>query len=60
MVSSLADDGVVAGAAEDPPEERDRWSDPDLRSTREALRDQWMQWRLDSAYRTRDWADAFR
>ena len=52
--------GQLFDLQEDPLEEHDRWNDPALESTRAALCDEWTQWRLASAYRARDWADAFR
>lgn len=52
--------GQLFDLADDPHEERDRWNDPALRGVREALRAQWIDWRLRSAYDARDWADAFR
>jgi arylsulfatase A-like enzyme len=52
--------GQLFDLRDDPLEEHDRWNDPALRSTRAALHDEWVQWRLASSYRARDWADAFR
>ena len=61
FVHFLGEDfGQLFDLAEDPHEEHNLWTDPACRRTREALRATWVDWRLASAYRTRDWADAFR
>jgi len=52
--------GQLFDLDDDPHEEHDRWNDPALRGVREALRGQWVDWRLASAYAARDWADAIR
>jgi len=52
--------GQLFDLDDDPHEERNRWSDPGCAGVRAGLHDRWVAWRLDSAYRTRDWADAFR
>jgi arylsulfatase A-like enzyme len=52
--------GQLFDLADDPYEERDRWNDPAQREVREALRRQWTEWRLASAYHARDWADDLR
>lgn len=52
--------GQLFDLVDDPHEEHDRWSDPSLRGLREDLRAAWLDWRVQSSYRTRDWADAFR
>lgn len=61
FVHFLGEDfGQLFDLVEDPLEEHDRWSDPAFRPVREELRTRWLDWRVTSAYRTRDWADAFR
>jgi arylsulfatase A-like enzyme len=52
--------GQLFDLAQDPHEENDQWDDPALRGVREDLRTAWLDWRVASAYRSRDWADAFR
>lgn len=52
--------GQLFDLQEDPHEEHDLWNDPASRDVRESLRAAWLDWRVTSAYRTRDWADAFR
>jgi arylsulfatase A-like enzyme len=52
--------GQLFDLADDPHEERDRWADPAFAGTRDDLVARLLAWRLDSAYRARDWADAFR
>jgi arylsulfatase A-like enzyme len=54
------DRGQLFDLANDPHEEEDRWDDAGLRGVREELRMAWLDWRVESGYRTRDWADAFR
>ena len=44
----------------DPHEEVDRWNDPACYGKREALLRNLYEWRMHSAYRTRDWIDGFR
>jgi arylsulfatase A-like enzyme len=52
--------GQLFDLADDPHEERDRWSDPALRGIRNDLGDALVDWRMRSAYEARDWADAIR
>lgn len=52
--------GQLFDLQEDPYEEMDLWNDPGARGVRETLRAAWLDWRVASSYRTRDWADAFR
>ena len=52
--------GQLFDLRDDPHEERDRWDDEALRPLREELREAWVEWRLQSAYRARDWADSLR
>lgn len=44
----------------DPHEEQDRWHDPAREKDREALLRNLYEWRMQSAYHTRDWIDSFR
>jgi arylsulfatase A-like enzyme len=44
----------------DPAEERNLWSDSAHRSVRVQLENDLYQWRMRSAYQTRDWTAAFR
>ena len=52
--------GQLFDLADDPNEDHDRWDDASLRPVREEFRDAWMQWRLQSAYRAREWSEAMR
>ena len=52
--------GQLFDLDDDPHEERNRWGDPDYAAERDALVERLHAWRLESAYRARDWADAFR
>lgn len=52
--------GQLFDLVEDPHEERNRWADPGCAPVLDALRERWVSWRLESAWRTRDWTDAFR
>jgi arylsulfatase len=52
--------GQLFDLHDDPHENVNRWNDPGMRPVREDLRAAWLDWRLASAYRTRDWADSFR
>lgn len=52
--------GQLFDLAADPDEERDLWSDPGCRATRRALVSALHEWRMRSAYDTREWAESFR
>jgi arylsulfatase len=61
FVHFLGEDfGQLFDLDDDPHENVNRWDDARLRNVREDLRAAWLDWRVASAYRTRDWADAFR
>lgn len=52
--------GQLFDLDDDPHEERNRFDDPACAGVRDELVERLHAWRLDGAYRTRDWADAFR
>jgi arylsulfatase A-like enzyme len=61
FVHFLGEDfGQLFDLDDDPHEDINRWDDPGMHAVREALRGAWLDWRVASAYRSRDWADAFR
>tara|TARA_R110002126_G_scaffold176641_2_gene325458 strand:+ start:33439 stop:34872 length:1434 start_codon:yes stop_codon:yes gene_type:complete len=54
------DFGQLFDLLEDPLEENNLWCDPDKSAIREDMHERLFNWRLESGYQTRDWAESAR
>lgn len=54
------DDGQLFDLEQDPAEHRNLWDDPGHAEIKRELVEQLLQWRIESAHHTRDWAADFR